>query len=222
MNNLVLITSIIKTPDLPLSYISSRSVFDHQQRFEQTKKTIQSVKEKIPNSKILLVECSDFSHEEMNYFSNNCDYILNLYNKPEIRDNIYSPSKSLGEGTMTYCAINYILDNNINSGFNNFIKISGRYWLSNNFDYNIFNNNDIVVKRIPNCNVFTALYKLPISTLDNFKNYLLSNNDNMHKEVAYEWLFACFIRTIDGYKIVNIDPIGLNGYVSVCGTLYNG
>ena len=67
MTNLVLITSIIKTPDIPLSYISTRSVFTHNERFEQTKKTIQTIREKIPNSKILIVECSELDNEQNEY-----------------------------------------------------------------------------------------------------------------------------------------------------------
>ena len=68
MNNLVLITSIIKTPDIPLSYTSTRSVFRHDERFNQTKKTIQTIREKIPNSKILIVECSELDNEQDEYF----------------------------------------------------------------------------------------------------------------------------------------------------------
>ena len=54
MNNLVLITSVIKTPNKPLSYINTRSIYTHEERFEQTKKTIQSIREKIPNVRYLL------------------------------------------------------------------------------------------------------------------------------------------------------------------------
>ena len=67
MINLVLITSIIATPNIPLSYTPTRSVFTHNERFEQTKYTIQSIKEKIPNAKIFIVECS-FLTEEQNVF----------------------------------------------------------------------------------------------------------------------------------------------------------
>jgi len=38
MNNLVLICSIIKTPNNPLSYTTTRSIYSHQERYEQTKK----------------------------------------------------------------------------------------------------------------------------------------------------------------------------------------
>tara|TARA_B110000208_G_C11756952_1_gene425495 strand:+ start:1233 stop:1397 length:165 start_codon:yes stop_codon:yes gene_type:complete len=53
MINLILITSIINTPNKPLSYSKIRSVFTRKERFEQTKKTIQSIKEKIPEYKII-------------------------------------------------------------------------------------------------------------------------------------------------------------------------
>ena len=136
MNNLVLITSIIKTPDTPLSYISTRSIFTHDERFEQTKKTIQTIREKIPNSKILIVECSELDNEQDEYFKNNCDFFLNLYENQLLRNNIYSASKSLGEGTMTYYALKYIFESNIL--FDNLIEISGRYWLSDKFFYTNF------------------------------------------------------------------------------------
>ena len=57
--NLVLITSVVCTPNIPLSYINTRSCYTHDERFEQTKKTIKTIKEKIPNLKIFIVECSD-------------------------------------------------------------------------------------------------------------------------------------------------------------------
>ncbi len=124
MNNLVLITSIIKPPQTELSYTKIRSVFSNEERFQQTKITIQNIKEKIPNVKILLVECSNLSQDESNYFNNNCDYFLNLINNHDYVDNIYSISKSLGEGTMTICAFDFIKRNNIT--FDNFFKITGR------------------------------------------------------------------------------------------------
>ena len=43
MSNLVLITSVINTPKKPLSYSKIRSVFTREERFEQTKKTIESI-----------------------------------------------------------------------------------------------------------------------------------------------------------------------------------
>ena len=221
MNNLVLITSVISTTNNPLSYINNRSVYSHLERFEQTKKTIESVKEKIPNSKIIIVECSNLNEEIINYLIKNSDYFLNLYNNQKIRNNISHISKSLGEGTMTLCALKFIIQNNIE--FNNLIKISGRYWLSEKFDYNKFNNNDIVIKYIENNkdNVFTALYKLPKSSSVNFITFLESNFKNMINCIGYENLFANFIKT-ENKELKILDPIGLEGYVSVAKKFYSG
>jgi hypothetical protein len=218
--NLVLITSIIKPPMLPLSYISTRSVYTFQERFEQTKLTIQSVKNKIPNCKIFLVECSNLTDDENTYFLENVDLFLNL-NNHELSSNMHSASKSLCEGTMTICAINYLISNNIN--YDNLIKISGRYYLSESFNINNFNNNDIVIKQIDNNinNVFTGLYKLPKNCTEKLKCFLESNYNSMKMCIGYEVLFAQFINTLCENKII-VNPIGLQGNVSVCGTFYNG
>ena len=220
MKNLVLITSIIKTPDTPLSYINTRSVYSHDERFEQTKKTIQTIREKIPDSIIFIVECSDLDEVQHKYMTLNCDYFLNLYNS-NFANNMFSHSKSLCEGTMTYCALEYILTNNIE--FNNLIKISGRYWLSNNFNYSNFDNNDIIVKFIENNkdNIFTALYKLPKKEVLFFKLFLENNFNHMENCIGYEVLFALFINTLNN-NIQNIEQIGLDGYVSVSGDYYSG
>jgi len=58
MNNITLITSIINISSNPLSYTNIRSVYTREERFIQTKNTIKTVREKIANNKILLVECS--------------------------------------------------------------------------------------------------------------------------------------------------------------------
>ena len=221
MHNLVLITSVICITNKPLSYTDKRSVYSHEERFEQTKKTIETIREKIPNSKILLVECSNLNEEMTTYLIKNTDHFLNLYNNEQIRNNTSHISKSLGEGTMTLCALNYIIKNNIE--FECLIKISGRYWLSEKFEYNKFDNNDIVVKYIENNkdNVFTALYKLPKSSSLNFATFLESRFNDMIHCIGYEILFANFIKT-ENTQIKVLDPIGLEGYVSVAREFYSG
>ena len=62
--NIVVITSVINIPDKPFSYTSTRSIFSKDERFEQTKYTISNLRNKIPCSKILLVECSELNEEE--------------------------------------------------------------------------------------------------------------------------------------------------------------
>lgn len=220
MNNLILITSIIKTPYNRLSY-GVRSIYTHEQRFEQTKLTIQSINEKIPNAKIFIIECSDLDEEQLNYFKNNSNYFVNLYHNIDLRNKIHSISKALGEGSMTITALEYIIQENIQ--FDNLIKISGRYYLTENFSYINFNNNKVVIKYINGNinNVLTALYKLPHSYILKFKDFLIKNIHRMMNCIGYEVLFAEFIKE-NCQDICNYNTIGVAGYVSVSTDLYNG
>lgn len=219
--NLVLITSVINTPNKPLSYSKTRSLFNADERFNQTLKTLKTIKAKIPNCKLLIVECSETT-ENIKQIENLSDYFLNLYDKKEIKNDIFGISKSLGEGLMTINAIKYIINNKLQ--FNNLIKISGRYWLSDYFNYNNFNNNKIIVKKIKNDinNIFTGLYKLPYNIINIFLNYLEKNINNMKKCIGYEILFANFIKSINKSNVIFLNTIGLQGYVTICGSFYNG
>jgi predicted phosphohydrolase len=115
-------------------------------------------------------------------------------NNSEIIDCIYSHSKSLGEGTQTIIALQYLFNNNIK--YNNFFKLSGRYWLSDNFNYENFNNQDIVINYIhqDRNNCLTALYKLPNKEIVyDFLNFLISNIPAMKQCIGYEVLVSYFL-----------------------------
>ena len=221
MQNLVLITSVICIQNTPLSYTNTRSVYSHAERFEQTKTTIETVKAKIPNLKIIIVECSELNQEQTEYLTTHSDYFLNLYKNDFIRNCTTGISKSLGEGMMTMCALKYIIDNNIE--YDNLIKISGRYWLSSKFDYNNFNNNDIVIKYIDDIKDYalTALYQLPKSSSVNLMTFLESKFNDMVNCIGFEVLFASFVKA-ENKQIKISDPIGLEGHVSVAGHFYSG
>jgi hypothetical protein len=213
---LVLITSIINPPNTSLSYSKTRSVFTRDERFLQTKNTIDSVKQKIPNSKIMIVECASFTSDELTYFNNNCDFILNLWEKVDLHEQIFNKSKSLGEGTMTIEALTYIHQMNIE--YDVLYKISGRYVLNDNFilspELNIFKKIDRSMD-----NVFTALYKLERKHVYNLITFLKRNKLNMINCVGYEVLMANYVKTLD---VMYVDIIGLSGMVTVCGSNYNG
>jgi hypothetical protein len=222
MTNLVLITSIINTPNKPLSYTNTRSVFSRKERFEQTKLTIQSIKAKIPNNKILLVECSDFNEEEKIYFEKECDYILNLWDKKELHNNLFGISKALGEGTQTIEAFKYIKENNI--CYANLFKISGRYWFNDKFNYNIFNNNSLVFLNVyDNVNgkhASTNVYKIPNSIQDVLYYFLINNYEAMKACIGYEVLFLHFLKSIKYENTITIKEIGVSGFIAVNGSYY--
>lgn len=208
--NLVLITSIINTPNTSLSYTDTRSVYTPEERFAQTKKTIESIRKKIPNSKILMVECSDLDIEKYTYLNSKCDYFINLINDKV--DACHSISKSLGEGTMTIAAFEFIK----NIEYEQLFKLSGRYWLSDDFNYDNYNNDFIVVKSndisdIDNIN--TCFYKLPKNITHTFYDHLLSSIPLMHDCTGYEYIFGSFVNNMNNIKLV--DNLGVEGFISV-------
>jgi len=221
--NLVLITSIISPPNKPLSYTRTRSVFNTEERFNDTKKTIESIKAKIPNYYIAIVECSKLSIEQEKYFKSNSNYFVNFYNKKNIRDNVYSKYKAIGESTQTINIIKSILENVKDIDFKNFIKISGRYWLSNKFDFSIFDNDKIVVKQINKNkqNILTALYKIPFKYIIELKIFFINEQNVYKRGIGFEVSFSKFPTK---YKDITIylDKINLQGQVSIDGNMYDG
>jgi hypothetical protein len=215
-DNLVLIPSIIDTPNIALSYTETRSVYSKKERYEQTKKTISSVREKIPNCKILMVECSVLDDEEYMFFTQNTDYFINLFDTP-YKSNIYSIYKALGEGTMTAIALEYILQNNII--FDNFIKITGRYWLDDNFNYSNIIPNKAYFRIINSDFVSTCLYSIPYSLVSSLYEFLLNSNKDFICCAGYEHIIRKFIHTISDEFILNVSLLGVSGYISVCGDL---
>lgn len=219
--SLILITSVINTSKNKLSYSQTRSKFTMEERYIQTKKTIESIKDKIKtNYKIMLIETSEIPEEYENFFKDNVDYYINIKNEDMI-NKTSSNSKSLGEGSQTIYALDYILENDIE--FTNLIKISGRYFLSDKFELDKFLNDKIVVKKIKNNknNILTALYKLPNNYVKQLCSFLKENIPKMKNCIGYEVLFANFVNKYPN-NILYIEPVGLQGYVSVCGSFYDG
>ena len=218
--NLTIITSIINPPKKPLSYINTRSVYTKEERYTQTKKTIKTLNEKIENNKILLIECSQLTKEEREYFEENTDIFINLYdyNNREINENIWSVSKSLGEGTMMINALKYIFEQQIE--FTNLYKISGRYWLNDEFKNT--NDEEMLIRNIENeDSVVTSLYKLPKEIAYMWYIYLLKTEtiEMYNNCIGYEMIFGKFLKTIQPliYK-KNYKNIGISGNISVCGS----
>lgn len=217
--NIILITSIINTPNTPLSYIKTRSIYTREERFEQTKRTIKTIREKLPDNKIMLVECSQLTDLETDYLKENTNIFLNIYDTGDqvLINRMFTPSKAMGEGTMTIYALYYLFSHNI--PHNNFFKISGRYWLTDNFNYDTFNNTNIVAKYIDNDteNALTSLYKLPSTELHNWYKHLLNSENKFRECAGYENIFADFLKTIEPNKIIIPGKIGVAGNIAVSG-----
>ena len=112
---------------------------------------------------------------------------------------------------MTIEAIKYLQDKKIE--FKNFFKISGRYWLSERFNYNKFNNNKLICHKINNDigNIDTWLYKMPYSYINIWKEFLLKNIDLMINCIGYETLFGHFLKYINYDEVIFYEIMGCKG-----------
>jgi len=168
---------------------------------------------------IILVECSELSKEESDYFIANVDVMLNLYDNPELRQNIHSLSKSLGEGTMTMEAFKFLK----NVEYENLFKVTGRYWLSDRFQYAHFNHDKSVVRFIKDdttCGC-TSLYKLNHAHSILWDKHLQNSLEELLDCRSYENIFADFMRQISPDEYISIDHIGISGTWAPDGTIIN-
>jgi hypothetical protein len=131
--DLVIVSSAINTCQAPLSYHPIRSVFDKNKRYEQTLQTLESIK-KIPNKKIYFVECTDIPEFEED-IRRSVDYYKNVYKGNEAV--IDGPYKNVGE------AISLLVVDT--DEYENVYKISGRYYLNDEFNYSLWDNDDTMM-----------------------------------------------------------------------------
>jgi hypothetical protein len=158
----------------------------------------------------MIVECSDLSEEQVTYLKNNVDIVLNLYQDLEIRQVVYGLAKAHGEGILTINAIQYLNNQGI-SNFDNFYKISGRYYLNDIFNYQIFDQNKYVFHQHRS----TTLYKIPKDRLQTFLKYLINNIDRMKTYMCYEDIIHSFVPLIPINERIIIDQLGVTGNIAV-------
>jgi hypothetical protein len=215
LENIIVITSIINIPDKPFSYTPIRSIYSRIERFEQTKYTIQTIKNKIPNNKIIVIECSELNEEENEYMNDNVDYFINLYGNADLEKYIFGMSKSMGENTLLLTVINYLKENNIQ--YNNFYKMSGRYWLTDNFNYDNFNNDKITYtcEKSDVNYIYTCFYKLNSKHIDLYVNFINTNKELLMNCICAEVFFGKFLNSVDQCEKNGIKMSGVAGYIAV-------
>jgi len=227
--DLVLILSVIKTPKLPLSYTWKRSSFSHEGRWKQTKVTFGSIKKHLPNAKVMMVECSDLDKDLLKVINENVDYFINKIDDIPHKDIIYDKWKAHGEATQTLTAFKYIKEHNLQ--FKNIFKISGRYYLTDDFKYDLYDNDLQVFKVVKGYDpipdqhklgsISTRLYKIPHSFIDQLGTFLENYRGAMQRRgtmSTYEKVFAQYLLESNYENIVLVkdpDKIGIEGKVSV-------
>ena len=217
--DLVLIASIINPSKDPFSYTTIRSVFTAAERFEQTLKSIASVRRALPDAKILFVETSDLTAEQTSTLQSRTDYFLNANEDPMCREFFaHSPKKGLGEAIQTFVALTYIQENKIQ--FRRMFKLSGRYALTQDFDPSKFSHTEYTFLKRASSNplsISTVVYSFPYALLN-------KHIENIHQVVSFYMTGPA-----KGWEEVlpplcepriELDRIGVEGYVAVNGDYF--
>lgn len=218
--NVVLITSKIIVSDESLSYSDKRSIYTPDERYIQTLNTINSIRKYIPNSFIIIIDNSNLDDTMNKNIHDNVDFFINPTTDENLNNltnnNIY---KGLGEVSQQLFFYNNFLKNIDTTKINHFFKVSGRYLINENFDYNNFDNEHNIFKKNKDVTdreyYYTSFYKLNKDTLPKYYTLLQNVLDNkelyMHDKADLEVI----IPSILNYNFKTIDNIGLTQFYSV-------
>ncbi len=212
--NIVFISSKIYVSSKPFTYTNVRSIYSPETRYEQTIKTIDSVRKFIPNCYIVLFDNSEFTPDKLNILRVLTDLFINETNDPII--NYYTnecENKAYGEICQTY----YTLKQLTTIEFKNFFKISGRYLINESFDYSLYNNDFNIFKKNPiiTQEYYTSFYKISWS---NYKKYFsvvsklfneIQSDNNIYYDIPYEVFFPSKL------EFNKVDYLGITEIIAV-------
>lgn len=229
MSDITLITSVIKTVSQNLAF-TTRSVYNHENRFRQTLETIESVRKYSPNSYIVLVEGSEIPEEWENELINKTDFYYNIsYTK--FKKFVDSPSKGAGESSQVYAYLTSYHFNENKHKFKTFSKLSGRYKLTDKFinrdsyfEANKDKNKILVSTNTKNNQMITVWYCLGIEETEDLKEVLEKSLIDLNflnvKDATYGLECYLYRNWMYRKKFIEINSIGLEGGVSTSGVLY--
>jgi hypothetical protein len=219
--NIIIITSVINTVDSELSYYYKRSVFSIEERYKQTLKSIISIKNKIPNSEILFCECSDLSDYNSieKDIAKNVNYYFNFFGNESIKSNVNSKLKGYGEASILLEGINKLLS--MKKNYKNIFKLSGRYYLNDKFNYEMFNNSKNIFTNWDNnyTSYCTIFYKINGNDIIVFKNSITDSLEDLKDNVSIE---ECIYKNFNSNISINIvDKVNISGLLATEGYLVN-
>lgn len=128
------------------SAINSRfGIYTPEQRLIQTLDTIKSIKNRVPNAGIAIMECTGVSpsQEQENTLRSNCDYYLDYTTNKDVQD-LYKSTDNwdvVKNGTEIFCfglALQVLANHKITDNFDRIHKMSGRYLLNEKFNLDLY------------------------------------------------------------------------------------
>lgn len=203
--NLVLVTSVINARD---------SFFSSEERLKQTIEfTIPSIRKKIPNSYVVILEGSNVSDEQKNKLEKICDEIFYI--------DLGGLDKQSGEINLLYKYLTSEIFSEKKTKIENLLKISGRYYFSNQYDFEKYNKSVILNSKSSWTNHIvshTTYYKLFKDDISQFIEKLTL--------IIKTGIFIDIEHTFYKYNMVpcehEINKLMVSGFVSGDGSFYSG
>lgn len=181
-----------------------KSVFSDQQRFEQTKDTINSIRNKIANSYVVLCENTNISAEHRREIENLVDVFIS------ISENVNEKSRNEARQCLA------IIENIKNINYESFFKLSGRYTLNEKFNLVNYKNDKINFRRFDRNNDswhITVLYSFNKNHETYMKNsYVKFIEDNLPREDIEHGMCRIVKENLN-----RVSELGVSGHISPTG-----
>lgn len=218
----VIVTSVLNPSSNPLDYASIRSIYSPPQRVEQSLKTIASIRKNMGGVRIVFVDCSVALPDEARSIKD-ClyeqDKFIDLSKNSFVLNSVASPNKSYGELMLLDWAISNL------SFHGDIFKISGRYYLNDEFNLDVFDKTADV-----NCKTrgfhftndknicLTAFYRMRNKEI--YSKYIEYGKTIFERfpYISAEHALFKFITDSSDLKIQTLDKVGLSGNIAVSGS----
>ena len=108
---------------------------------------------------------------------------------------------------------------NIGKNYKNIFKLSGRYFLNNNFNYDMFDNDFNVFTNWDNSksSYCTIFYKINNYYIDYYKNILINSINDLNNNNSIE--ICMYKKFTENIKIV--DKVNVSGFLATEGYLFS-
>jgi hypothetical protein len=194
--------------------------FSPDERYTQTLYTFQTIREKIPNSCIVLIEGSQITQNQKENFSKAVDHFILCSDDEDVKRYVYDTRNiGIGECKLLEIGMKFILEQKIRAKM--CMKISARYYLNENFilsnydpsRYNFRHHFDEFVQQ----DVYTTgLFVVPMKNIPDFIQILhimmgiISYNSMVERE---------YYNLISREHVNDIEILGLGGQLNYNGKL---
>lgn len=203
-------------------------VFTYEQRYEQTLKTIESIRNKAEGSTIIMIDSSPVTLDDsaIQTFKSKCDYFIHLFNHDTASQLSKIGHKSPAECYIMLIALDVIKNLNLEN-VQRVFKITGRGELSDNFHIEDYNNPEMKGKYVfhtPLESWMSPHLKLLITRLWSFDYPMLDEVVDMIRQAFHDTLPGKFDLEHTYYnliedkeKIYSKNPIGCKCLIASTG-----